>query len=210
MSDNFPFENKKSLLKNLFDLLYIFSPILAFIPQIRSKNITYDSTLSLLTIFTNILKLFPTKNSIDTIVMYQFVLCIALHIFLLNIKAKQSKLISLDNQFLSISNVLLKTKYFTQWIVGFVSSFVLILKVLEFYGLSEQFLKISIFIDILIAILHVKIYSKDKKKPVELFAFWIVGDLIRLYIMYTLYNYTVEYYLGVFGQLFINSYVLIG
>lgn len=206
-----PFGNKKTLLANLFDLAFILSPVVGFIPQLYTRKITYSSVLSLLTIAASILKLFSSINSSTDIAMtYQFVVCTALHLFLLKTKFEMQKHAPPSGQTLLLPNILIRARQSSQWLVTGTIGFVILLKALDELHFSFIFMKTAVGIDILISALHISYYSKNETKPRELFAAWIAGDIIKIYLMSQRYSTPIDYYLGAVAQILINAYVLIG
>lgn len=203
-----------TFLTTVFDLAYIFSPVVGFIPQLYRQEITYNASLSVLTILASILKIFSYKDSntstahqdtkASSTMMAQFIICIVLHMHLLNLRFKQDKTPPRNTP---VSHLLARMKNSNRWIVTGVVGIVMILKFFNILPFTSLFMKVAVAIEILIAILHIKYYSDTKSKPVELFMVWIIGDLIKMYLMYMRYTSPLECYLGVVVQILINLYV---
>lgn len=187
------------LLTSIFDTAYIFSPTIGFLPQLYSGNITYNSHLSMLTIIANLLKLFSCK---DVTLIYQFVVCIFLHLYLLSLHAKQSKKPAFTD--LETSRM-----YPIKHIATGILFFIALLRLVD--SISFLYAKLAVLVETTISILHVKMYTRraGSCKPHELFVFWIVGDFAKIILMLTKYNAAIEYVLGTFMQILINFYVLL-
>lgn len=190
----------------LFDIGYVISPLIGFIPQIYTGNLTYEPLLSILTVVTNILKMFSSReNEIDQRMTYQFIICIGLHLYLLNkrnLTQKRFPVLSFLDDTVLLKNI---SKIVSLFILILISS----LKLIDFLGFSFIFMKLSIGIDILISLLHLKYYGSSETKPKELFLMWILGDLGRLGVMTMKYKCPIECFVSVLIQIAINLYVLL-
>lgn len=204
-----PFE--KSVLSSLFDICYILSPVLGFLPQLYSKRISYEPLLSVLSVLANILKIFSSKNTeTDPVMLYQFATVAILHLLLLKIRFNQIKL---DSSPVTIDlpySTLLRTKHLGQGAIYAIAAFFILLKIVDSTSIALFFMEIAVAIEVLISILHVRYYTKGNLKPRELFAFWILGDTIKLYLMYIKYEKCpLICYGGILAQIGVNLYVLL-
>jgi len=197
----------KSSLAAVFDVGYILSPIVGFLPQIYTRNITYNPIMSLLTIVANLLKIFSRgSGETDTIMLYQFAVCTLLHLLLLTARLKQLKSPAATD--MPYPNALTRIKHLNQWIVAGVAGLILLLRMLDAAGVAVFFMEIAVAIEIMIALLHIK-YYRGASKPIELFAVWILGDAIKMYLMYRRYECPVACYMGALAQIGVNLYVLL-
>lgn len=80
------------------------------------------------------------------------------------------------------------------------------INILSLFNLSFTFSFLAAFLDVMITLLQIHIYKSDKEKPRETFAVWVLGDLIKIWLMF---GETEFVYIAVSGfQVCINSYML--
>lgn len=187
----------------LLDIGFVFGPIVGFIPQIYKGVPLYKPELSLLTILSFLLKLFKTNSEeLDKILQYQFYVAIFLHIYLIrlhSLKEHQQRIKILGLWFY-------EDAYYTH-LVPTLMLLLISLKTFDMVGMSSLFVPAATLIDIIIAFLHLDIYSKQESKPRELFIVWLVGDIIRIFLMISKYVTPKIVILGCIVQLVINVYV---
>lgn len=194
----------------LFDIGYVISPVIGFIPQMYTGNITYEPLLSVLTVTANILKIFSGKvNEIDQRMTYQFIICIGLHIYLLNRRNSVQKKFPSSSIMDSITDNTALLKNFSKIMTLCTLVFIAFLKLFDFLGFSSLFMKFSVVIDILISFFHLKYYGDSENKPKELFFVWIIGDLAKLGLMAMKYKCPIECFASGLVQIIINMYVLV-
>ena len=121
--------------------LFVFSPqSLDLFPSYTPANLTYNSTISILTITANILKLFsatPTKT--DTIMIYQFAVCTVLQILLMNLiyqKHMQTRKLNIP-----VSSILMRTKHSPKLLITGMFGFIILVRILDEMRYSFLFMK---------------------------------------------------------------------
>jgi hypothetical protein len=205
----------------LFDAAYVFAPIYGFIPQIYSNSINYNPILSLLTIFANILKLFPSKN-VSSVLIYQFIFCIFVHFYLIrsqitkkatnkdisgNVKERNKNVI--ENSILEYSNQIIPNfRSIYRYIIFSTFSFVILLSVLDNLKYSYLFLKAALLIETAVSILHIKLL--DRKRSIKLLSFvLLLGDCIKTALFYFKFSAPKELIVATLIQLSVNVYLLV-
>lgn len=202
---NIPIFSPSMLPDSLLSLLFIAGPTIAFIPQICRKKILFSPLLSLATIVSNITKIFHysvTRYSI--ILLYQFVLLVALHFYL--IKNYHFPLRRIEMK-VFVPNLCMRHGL-AAYASGVIALAIATLCLMDALGLGLLFGGIACIMDLLITVLQLIIYSSAKDKPSELFVFWVLGDLIKLWMMIMYYKTPIEYNACIVGQIAMNAYVL--
>ncbi|KAK6089546.1 hypothetical protein P3W45_001428 [Vairimorpha bombi] len=198
-------------LELMYTILFIFSPIVGFIPQIYTNQILFPELLSALTIVANILKIyhFRTKSFFSVIPM-QGAFIILLHSCLMYYnKSTYSITEEKITKRLRISSKQLFVVYIG--LISITSHFVgLVLNTYEFCGLLSLVFEVSVnFIQLLIEKQNKGILDETKKRrsQKELYLVWIVGDICRILFMMSVETPKV-YTAASFIQLAIDGYLL--
>lgn len=183
----------------IVDTGFILGPVIGFIPQIYKGKPSYSPELSILTISSSLLKLFSHKtSSFGSILQYQFCIAILVHLYLIRLYAQQKE------QGMMLFGLVISHNRYYRYAMPLGGFLITSLKMLDFFGWGYLFIPISVVIDLIIAFLHLRMYSNQKSKPKELFAVWIVGDSIRLLMMFRKYSAPTEVLIGTFVQMAIN------
>lgn len=189
----------------ILDIGFILGPMIGFIPQICKGEPAYNPGLSALTVFSSLLKLFSHRSSsFDLILQYQLCVAILVHFYLIRLHAQQK-----GQDVRSFFGLVHSHKWYYKCIVPSSGLFVVSLKLLDFFGLGYLFTPASVVVDLVIAFLHLDLYSANKSKPKELFAVWLVGDSIRLVMMFRKYSAPIEVLFGTLVQMAINLALLL-
>lgn len=212
----------------LFNIAYVFAPACGFLPQIYHGNIDYNPILSLLTIFSSILKLFPSQEKVSTVIIYQFCFAIILHFYLIRAQMPDStshSFIALfknsnDSKFTQNSSTsankslqkdfLPVFRKIQRYLIIFVLSFIMFLGILDSLSYTYLFMKAALIIEILISLLHIKlIKKKDNLKILSLVL--LFGDIAKTFVL--LYKFRLEVpselIIASLAQMFINLYLAI-
>lgn len=189
---------------HLFDLLYVLGPCIGFIPQIVKRKPKYNPVLSLLHIYSSLIKIlyYESKRS-EIAVIYQFYITLVLHVYLLNLQYNRK-----DVEMYNIFGFRFDNQFYFKYLFYFISVFFLFLKVLDIFKLSSAFVSIALVIEIFITFLHYDLYSHTKSKPRELFVAWAIGDLFKLYLMIGKYISSLLLVLGCVFQFIINLIII--
>lgn len=192
------------MLKPLSDILYILSPILAFLPQIYRNKILFSPLLSVLTIISAILKIFHFQcEEFSVILLYQFVVIVALHFYLIS-RYKQP----LRHLEMKLFKPELYLKYgLVNYAFGLIAGATAFIDIMFILNLGHTFGGIACFSDVLITFFQIMIYRNLEDKPSELFLVWIVGDLIKIVSMLLWYKAPIEYILAIALQMSMNAYI---
>jgi hypothetical protein len=189
----------------ILDVGFILGPVVGFIPQIYRGKPTYNPGLSVLTILSSLLKLFSHKSSgFDSILQYQFCVVILVHLYLIRLHAQQK-----GQDARSFLGPVHSHRWYHRYVVPLAGLFVASLKLLDFLGLGYLFTPASVVMDLVITLLHLDLYSSKEPRPKELFAVWLVGDAIRLVMMFRKYSTPVEVLFGTLVQIVINLALLL-
>lgn len=193
-------------LHSLVDIVYIVSPGLAFLPQIMSGEILFSPLLSLLTVLTSLLKLSHYHyEPYSLALLYQYLFAIILHLYM--IRNYKQPLRTLELKVFE-PNICTRYGLLIYSVTLLAGSFTL----LNFVALVHSAYLLAYFacfIELLVTSLQLFIYADGRKKPREVFALWIAGDLARLWMMAFHYNTNVIYVIVVIVQIIMNLYVFI-
>lgn len=201
----FCIEISAPMYKAILDIGFILGPTIGFFPQIYRGKPTYSPGLSVLTILSCLLKLFSHKPSgFDSVLQYQFCVAILVHVYLIRLHAQQK-----GQDIRSFFRLVHSHRWYYKYIVPCAGSFIISLKLLDFFGLGYLFTPASVVIDLAITFLHLDLYLNQKPKPKELFAAWLAGDIIRLVMMVRKYSTPIEVLFGTLIQIAINLVLLL-
>jgi len=220
----------KEIAQTLFKVSYVFAPCAGFLPQLYHGKIDYNPILSLLTIFCNILKLFPSQEKLSTVLIYQFCFSIILHFYLIRAQLKtvsindnssiesspknsdliESNFVLSNFGFFSI-DVIPRFRKMYKHLIYYVLSFIAIIGVLDRFDYSHLFMKASLLLEIVISLLHIKlIKTKSNLKILSLVL--LIGDLAKATILTYQFNISEvprELILSALAQFFINLYLYV-
>lgn len=192
-------------LETVGSVFYISSPAVAFAPQIWRGAILFSPLLSLLTIISNIVKIFHFQTEHYSIVLlYQFILLVMLHFYLIHnyrlpLQHIERRIfrpeVCLKHGLMSVSAAL-------------VAGAVTCVYIMLLFGYGFVFGRLASALDVFITFLQLIIYKNTNNKPSELFATWIVGDLVKLLMMTIIYKAPIAYNVSIVIQLLMNAYVL--
>ncbi|KAI5149536.1 hypothetical protein ENBRE01_0970 [Enteropsectra breve] len=193
-------------LRSLVNVAFIISPIIPFLPQIYKKRIVYSPFLSTLNILSNSIKILHYQNfKYGTTVLYQYMMLLTLHAYLL--KYNSAVLKPLEERFMS--SRLLKGRTISSCATAFLVSVISVLYLLSLYGAGHSYGVVACFLDVCITGMQLALYLDENKKPRELFVCWVVGDIAKLIQMKLWTNLSIEYYIAVILQIVMNFVVLI-
>lgn len=188
----------------LIDIGFVIGPLLGFIPQIFKNEPKYNPGLSLLTIFSVILKLLSNeKNIFDPVLIYQLLVLGHIHIYMLRMHSKMK-----DLERYNFQGIIITSNFYYKHLIKLVVVFFVFLKILSAFGLSYLFSTFSTAIDVTITFFHLNLYATQASKPVELFLFWIVGDFVRIYFLITRYSAPIIMTLSVVAQIIVNLIIV--
>lgn len=193
------------ILHSILDIIYVISPIFAFLPQIFRKKILYSPLLSLLSIVSSIIKIMHYKiHSYNIILLYQFIVILLVHIYL--IKNYRNPLRNFELMFFP-SSLCLKYGLFSCALtfvfgLGFMFNFFYIFNYGHFFG------DLACILDVFITFLQLLIYTDAKSKITESFIVWIVGDAIKIILLVFFYKSPMEYCIATVLQILMNTFTL--
>ncbi|KAF9762671.1 hypothetical protein NGRA_1843 [Nosema granulosis] len=182
--------------ENFFNVLFIGSPAIGFIPQILSHDILFPEVLSVLAILANVLKLLHySSEPFSPLIALQAVFIIVLHCYLIHFNP--SNYSSIEN---NIFRVLKLTKLNKRYGTKAVYTTLIITALITFHLMgylvsSMAFCGIlSLVVELSINVLQVMIESdkkelivldgsKVKRSPKELYLFWMIGDVVKIWYM---------------------------
>lgn len=200
------FDLKHPMEANTFlGFFYVISPFFGFLPQIWRRDITYSPLLSLLSVISSVIKVFHYQiESFDLFQLYQFLLLVVLHLYLINNYKRP-----LGRTELRVFSAELYLKHgLMTCAVSIIAMAVATIYVFILMGSGFLLGYIASVLDIGITLLQLAIYKNNVHKPRELFAAWIVGDFIKLGIMIMAFEMPYIYIAATVLQIVINSYVL--
>lgn len=192
----------QTVINSLFNIGYVFSPAYGFIPQLYSGNVTYNPILSLLTIFSSVLKLFPSEQKVTGTLQNQFFFCILVHIYLIHKQVPNIKNVSLP-----VFNAMPYSRAIFRYFSATIGSFILLVAFLNMYGFSSLFLKLSILIEVTISILHVK-FQEKKANFVFFLCILTLGDMLKIFLFLVQFSAPIEIVITTTFQLAVNFYLL--
>lgn len=188
------------------DIFYIFSPIIGFIPQIYRCRIIFSPFLSVMAVISCIFKLFHYQiERYSTILLYQALTLIALHLYLIN------------NYKLPLRHVEMKM-FRPKWYLRYglfnyslciFTCTIFFLHSLYMFDWGHLFGNFACLLDIFTTFLQMVIYKDSENKPQELFLLWVAGDCIKIYVMLAVYKTPIEYVAATGVQLLMNLYVVL-
>ncbi|EOB14744.1 hypothetical protein NBO_16g0030 [Nosema bombycis CQ1] len=181
--------------ENFFNVLFILSPAIGFVPQILASDIIFPEVLSLLSIIASILKLSHyVSEPFSSLIALQAVFIIILHFYLIRFNTSDySSVEKLFFKFIGIHN--LNKKYGNKTVyLGLVSFTIVTLHMLGLlFGTLSFCGIISLFFELSINVLQVAIENdkkdlvlnenKRKRSPKELYLFWTIGDMVKIWYM---------------------------
>ncbi|KAI5168481.1 hypothetical protein PAEPH01_0169 [Pancytospora epiphaga] len=192
--------------KEIGGIAYILSPVLGFIPQIYTGKIIFSPMLSLLTIISCIIKFFHYYEArYSVVLLYQFLFIILLHGYLIRNYRLPLRRIEL---------VLFRPELYSKHGLGMyclsVATIVAVLaNVFFILGFGPVFGIVASTLDLMITFIQLLIYKNAIEKPLELFACWVVGDLIKLATMIFIYKAPLIYNISIVAQILLNLHVFI-
>lgn len=192
----------------LFDTAYVFSPVCGFAPQIYAGTINYNPILSLLTIFANILKLFPSKDPVNTMLIYQFCFCIVVHFYLIRAQLSQNTESTHRKAETSpFGEILPNFRSIYRYFIISVFGFVVVLGVLDNLKYTHFFIKAALAIETLVSILQIKLV--EKKQSAKILSFVLLsGDIIKTILFIVKFSAPKEFIFATVIQLSVNLYLL--
>lgn len=183
-------------IENFFNALFIISPAIGFVPQILSHDILFPEILSVLSILANVLKLLHySSDPFSPLIALQAIFIIVLHCYLIHFNP--SNYSSIENNIFSMFKLKKLNKRYGNKAVymGLITTLLITLHFLGYLVGSLGFCGVlSLFVELSINILQVIIEndrkeilvldgSKIKRSPKELYLFWMIGDIVKIWYM---------------------------
>lgn len=192
-----------------FDAAYIFAPICGFIPQIYHGCINYNPLLSLLTIFSNILKLFPSEERISTVLLYQFCFCILVHFYLIRAQLSETDGTQQKNGVSHpFKEILPNFRKIYRFFLISIFSFVILLGILDNLKFSHLFMKTALLLETAVSIMHIKLL--ERKQSLKLLSVvLLLGDLAKTVLFVVKFTVPKELIIATLIQLSVNVYLVV-
>lgn len=194
----------------LLDIAYVVSPGIAFLPQIWRDEILFSPLLSLLTIFSALLKIahFQVAGrdyAYSLSLLYQSLFVVALHFYL--IRHYRQPLKAVEARFLPAQ--LCARHGLIAYAVALTAGALALINVLYIASAGPLFGGLGCVMDVLISALQLVVYEGDDTKPRALFALWILGDTMRVWLMVVHFTSPPAQVVAVLLQIAMNACVLL-
>lgn len=186
--------DNQQMLKQIGNAIFIISPLIGYIPQIAANNIVFSPLLSLVLIISAIMRIFFFRyEKYGLPILFQSFALILTQLYLVYkfkhklgiVEDKFYKKFKTDNRAIFTKNlVLISSVYLLCHLTGYFS-----MDLYKFCGIIGAVLESSVgVLQIYFRRMDKRfLIGEDKRRiPKELFACWIVGDVVKAFWIYVL------------------------